>query len=72
MNAHTDGETERVLIAMVALGDQVQALCQNAGIEIAAFVIFSVAGPIEYRSPFPRETLVERMRAGANELEHDP
>ena len=64
-------DREAVVVALAAIGDQVQAICEDAGIEVAAFVLFSQAGPIEYRSPHPKELVVQHLRVAADELEHD-
>ena len=65
-------DREAVALALMAVGDQIQAICEDAGIEIAAFVLFSNAGPMEYRSPYPREMIVKHMRDAADELEREP
>jgi hypothetical protein len=54
------------------LGDKVQAILQDAPISMAAFILFATDGPIEYRSPHPREVVVKHIRKAAEELSKEP
>lgn len=53
---------------MVAFGDQVQQMCIDSGLGVAAFVVFFEDGPVEYRSPYPIEVLKDHLRQAAEEL----
>jgi hypothetical protein len=60
--------TEGGSAAMIALGDQVQQACIDAGEPILGFVIIGYRGKVEYRSPLSIEDFRVALRSVADAL----